>query len=39
MIDLEYYHVAAITKLMDMGTDCQQLLTSERKMTRHYVPP
>lgn len=31
MIDLEYHHVAATTKLMDMGTDHQQLLISQKE--------
>ena len=31
MIDLEYYHVAATIKLMAMGTDHQQLLTSQKE--------
>lgn len=38
MIDLKYHRVVAIAKLMDMGTDLQQMLTSQKERTRHYVP-
>lgn len=38
MIDLKYHHVVAIAKLMDMGTDLQQMLTSQKERTRHYMP-
>lgn len=31
MIDLEYHHVVATTKLMDMGIDHEQLLASQKE--------